>query len=84
MQLLVTKTSIESEGTMRMMWVIEDSVVGDALERTMAAAVLMLVQNPNASKSGGVRLRHEPSVYIVRGFALPQNSSMMFIIGETG
>jgi hypothetical protein len=45
----------------------------------MAAAVLMLVQKPNASRSGGVRLRHEPSVYSVRGFALPQNSSMMLM-----
>ena len=61
MQLFVSVVSSWS-GTMRMMCVMESRVVGDELDSTTAAAVVVSVQNPMLSRNAGVRLVHVPSV----------------------
>ena len=45
-----------------MICVMESRVVGDELDSTTAAAVVVSVQNPMLSRNAGVRLVHVPSV----------------------
>ena len=45
-----------------MICVMESRVVGDELDSTTAAAVVVSVQNPMLSRNAGVRFVHVPSV----------------------